>query len=47
LQSGGVVRQPYGAWMPQVARNLTEGVDGFLIGTITSSATTKASATGS
>ncbi len=23
---------PYGAWMRQVARNLTDGVDGFLIG---------------
>jgi hypothetical protein len=27
-----VVRQAYGAWMAQVARNLTDGVDGFLIG---------------
>jgi putative transposase len=32
VQIGGVVRQPYGAWMTQVARNLTDGVDGFLIG---------------
>ena len=32
VQIGGVVRQPYGAWMVQVARNLTDGVDGFLIG---------------
>jgi integrase-like protein len=32
VQIGGVVRQPYGAWMRQVARNLTDGVDGFLIG---------------
>ena len=31
VQIGGVVRQPYGAWMRQVARNLTDGVDGFLI----------------
>jgi hypothetical protein len=29
VQIGGVVRQPYGAWMTQVARNLTDGVDGF------------------
>ena len=28
----GVVRQPHGAWMKQVARNLTDGVDGFLTG---------------
>jgi hypothetical protein len=32
VQIGSVVRQPYGAWMRQVARNLTDGVDGFLIG---------------
>ena len=32
VQIGGVVRQAYGAWMAQVARNLTDGVDGFLIG---------------
>jgi hypothetical protein len=32
VQIGGVVRQPYGAWMRQVARNLTDGADGFLIG---------------
>jgi putative transposase len=31
VQIGGVVRQAYGAWMTQVARNLTDGVDGFLI----------------
>ena len=31
VQIGGVVRQPYGAWMAQVARNLTDGVDEFLI----------------
>jgi len=29
VQIGGVVRQAYGAWMTQVARNLTDGVDGF------------------
>jgi len=32
VQIAGVVRQPYGAWMTQVARNLTDGVDGFLLG---------------
>jgi putative transposase len=32
VQIGGVVRQPYGAWMTQVARNLTDSVDGFLLG---------------
>jgi putative transposase len=32
VQIGGVVRQPYGAWMTQVARNLTDDVDGFLTG---------------
>ena len=32
VQIGGVVRQAYGTWMTQVARNLTDGVDGFLIG---------------
>jgi hypothetical protein len=29
VQIGGVIRQPYGAWMTQVARNLTDGVDGL------------------
>ena len=28
----GVVRQPHGGWMKQVARNLTDPVDGFLDG---------------
>ncbi len=28
----GVVRQPHSAWMKQVARNLTDAVDGFLHG---------------
>jgi transposase InsO family protein len=32
VQIAGVVRQPYGAWMTQVARNLTDGMDGFLLG---------------
>jgi transposase InsO family protein len=28
----GIVHQPHGAWMKQVARNLTDGIDGFLKG---------------
>ena len=28
----GIVRQPHGAWMNQIARNLTDAVDGFLRG---------------
>ena len=28
----GIVRQPHAAWMMQVARNLTDSVDGFLQG---------------
>ena len=28
----GIVRQPHGEWMKQIARNLTDGVDGFLGG---------------
>src|SRR5262249_17818736 len=28
----GIVRQPHGAWMSQVARNLTDAIDGFLRG---------------
>jgi putative transposase len=32
VQVAGIVRQPHGAWMKQVARNLTDGVDGFLTG---------------
>ena len=32
VQIAGIVRQPHGAWMKQVARNLTDGVDGFLTG---------------
>jgi putative transposase len=31
-QVAGIVRQPHRDWMKQVARNLTEGVDGFLTG---------------
>ena len=26
VQIGGVVRQPYGEWMKQAARNLTDGM---------------------
>jgi transposase InsO family protein len=32
VQIAGLVRQPHGAWMKQVARNLTDDVDGFLKG---------------
>ena len=32
VQIAGIVRQPDGAWMKQVARNLTDAVDGFLNG---------------
>jgi hypothetical protein len=32
VQVAGIVRQPHGEWMKQVARNLTDGVDGFLTG---------------
>ena len=28
----GVVRQPHGAWIQQIARNLVDNVDGFLKG---------------
>jgi transposase InsO family protein len=28
----GIVHNPYGAWMEQVARNLMDGIDGFLLG---------------
>jgi putative transposase len=33
VQIAGIVRQPHGAWMKQIARNLTDNVDGFLWGT--------------
>ncbi len=33
VQIAGIVRQPHGAWMKQIARNLTDHVDGFLGGT--------------
>jgi putative transposase len=32
VQIAGIVRQPHSVWMKQVARNLTDGVDGFLVG---------------
>ncbi len=32
VQISGLVRQPHGVWMKQVARNLTDEVDGFLKG---------------
>jgi putative transposase len=28
----GIARQPHGAWMKQIARNLADGLDGFLKG---------------
>jgi putative transposase len=32
VQIAGIVHQPYEEWMKQIARNLTDAVDGFLIG---------------
>ena len=32
VEIAGVVHQPYGAWMKQIARNLTDPIDGFLVG---------------
>jgi putative transposase len=32
VQIAGIVRQPHGTWMRQIARNLTDSVDGFLQG---------------
>jgi len=32
VQIAGIVRQPHGAWMNQIARNLVDGVDGILKG---------------
>jgi putative transposase len=32
VEIAGIARQPHGAWMKQVARNLTDGMDGFLKG---------------
>jgi transposase InsO family protein len=28
----GIIPEPYGSWMEQIARNATDGVDGFLLG---------------
>jgi hypothetical protein len=33
VEIAGIIRQPDGAWMLQVARNLIDSVDGFLAGT--------------
>ena len=33
VQIAGILRQPHGAWMKEIARNLTDNVDGFLSGT--------------
>jgi putative transposase len=33
VEIAGITRQPHAAWMKQTARNLTDGVDGFLKGT--------------
>jgi putative transposase len=32
VEIAGIARQPHGAWMKQIARNLTDGLDGFLKG---------------
>ena len=32
VEIAGITTQPDGVWMTQVARNLTDGVDGFLVG---------------
>ena len=32
VEIAGIVPEPNGEWMKQIARNLTDGVDGFLIG---------------
>ncbi|HWN70882.1 MAG TPA: hypothetical protein VNM90_24740 [Haliangium sp.] len=32
VEIAGIIRQPHGAWMLQVARNLLDSVDGFLTG---------------
>jgi len=31
VEIAGIVHQPHGGWMQQVARNLTDAVDGFLL----------------
>ena len=32
VQIAGILRDPYGSWMEQIARNLTDAFDGFLLG---------------
>jgi transposase InsO family protein len=32
VQIAGIIPEPHGRWMKQVARNLTDGLDGFLAG---------------
>ena len=32
VQIAGIVHQPYGEWMKQIARNLTDAFDGFILG---------------
>jgi putative transposase len=32
IEIAGIVRQPHGAWMLQIARNLLDAEDGFLVG---------------
>ena len=32
VQIAGIIPEPHGGWMKQVARNLTDGLDGFLAG---------------
>lgn len=32
VEIAGIIRQPYGQWMHQIARNLTDCFDGFLTG---------------
>jgi transposase InsO family protein len=33
VEIAGIIQQPYGEWMKQIARNMTDPFDGFLIGT--------------
>jgi hypothetical protein len=32
IQILGIIPETYGSWMEQIARNATDGVDGFLLG---------------
>ena len=32
VQIAGIIPEPHGGWMKQMARNLTDGLDGFLTG---------------